>query len=184
MHSLSQQFFESASTSRPIKRQKVEHADADGIDLSNDKGGEVDSMLEFFGHMEEKYSLHDDPEDPLHGSEGHAAGVPSSLLDGNNETIQPCFSTTSSHRPFVINTSTPPSHKAAPGTSIDRGFPVSEQLEEHTCPICGKVMQVTNQSLNDHIDYCLSRSVIRQAQAEASSHGQQEKPRSRGKNKK
>ncbi|KAG7098836.1 hypothetical protein E1B28_000740 [Marasmius oreades] len=37
---------------------------------------------------------------------------------------------------------------------------------EQVCPVCGKSMKVDNQGLNAHIDFCLSRGAIRQAQAE------------------
>lgn len=35
------------------------------------------------------------------------------------------------------------------------------------CPICGKTMEVTNQELNAHIDFCLSRGAIWEAQGES-----------------
>ncbi|KIY74363.1 IMS-domain-containing protein [Cylindrobasidium torrendii FP15055 ss-10] len=53
-------------------------------------------------------------------------------------------------------------------------------LAEQECPICGKTMEVDNQGLNDHIDFCLSRDVILQAQTEASVEG---RPASKRKNK-
>ncbi|KAF8904417.1 hypothetical protein CPB84DRAFT_1960811 [Gymnopilus junonius] len=44
----------------------------------------------------------------------------------------------------------------------------SIKLETQECPICGKTMQTDNQGLNAHIDFCLSRGAIREAQVEAS----------------
>lgn len=38
-----------------------------------------------------------------------------------------------------------------------------------TCPVCSKTMQTDNQGLNAHIDFCLSKGAIREAQAMASS---------------
>ncbi|PCH43374.1 IMS-domain-containing protein [Wolfiporia cocos MD-104 SS10] len=54
-------------------------------------------------------------------------------------------------------------HPGAPeATAIDA------DAEEHTCPICGRSMCTDNQGLNAHIDFCLSKSAIREAQAAAS----------------
>ncbi|KAI0085191.1 IMS-domain-containing protein [Irpex rosettiformis] len=38
----------------------------------------------------------------------------------------------------------------------------------HTCPICSKTLQTDNQGLNAHIDFCLSKGAILEAQAAAS----------------
>ncbi|KAK0212904.1 DNA/RNA polymerase [Desarmillaria ectypa] len=36
------------------------------------------------------------------------------------------------------------------------------------CPVCGKTLTTDNKGFNDHIDFCLSRGIISQVQAEAS----------------
>jgi DNA polymerase kappa len=41
------------------------------------------------------------------------------------------------------------------------------ETESLDCPVCNQKIQTTNQGLNEHIDYCLSRSAIREAQAVA-----------------
>lgn len=46
--------------------------------------------------------------------------------------------------------------------------PFTEQkLETHVCPICGKAMETDNQGLNAHVDFCLSRGAIMEAQGAA-----------------
>lgn len=48
---------------------------------------------------------------------------------------------------------------------------VGQELNRKTkqeCPVCGKTMDMTNQELNAHIDFCLSRGAIWKAQGEAS----------------
>jgi DNA polymerase kappa len=40
-------------------------------------------------------------------------------------------------------------------------------LRVHTCPVCGKTLEADNQGLNAHVDFCLSRGAIRDAQANA-----------------
>lgn len=42
-------------------------------------------------------------------------------------------------------------------------------LETHECPLCGKTLQTDNTGLNAHVDFCLSRGAIREAQTEAGS---------------
>lgn len=45
----------------------------------------------------------------------------------------------------------------------------SLEAEHHVCPICNKQLKTDNQRLNAHVDFCLSRGAILEAQAEASS---------------
>ncbi|KAF4567617.1 hypothetical protein EYR40_006618 [Pleurotus pulmonarius] len=40
----------------------------------------------------------------------------------------------------------------------------STPSETHTCPVCNEVLSTNNTGLNEHIDYCLSRDAIQQAQ--------------------
>ncbi|KAH7888691.1 IMS-domain-containing protein [Phlebopus sp. FC_14] len=42
-------------------------------------------------------------------------------------------------------------------------------LEHHACPVCGKQMTTNNRGLNAHIDFCLSKGVIMEAQTAANS---------------
>jgi DNA polymerase kappa len=56
--------------------------------------------------------------------------------------------------------------KSSMSTSASAQNSASDSL---TCPVCEKVFQTDNDGLNSHIDFCLSRGVIRQAHAEASS---------------
>ncbi len=53
--------------------------------------------------------------------------------------------------------------------------------ESHTCPICSKTLQTDNQGLNAHIDFCLSKGAIREAQAAASGSAGKSKGKSKGK---
>lgn len=57
----------------------------------------------------------------------------------------------------------------APGTEGELAKSTSSnQPEMHQCPICGKTLETDNTGLNAHIDFCLSRGAILEAQAEAS----------------
>ena len=44
---------------------------------------------------------------------------------------------------------------------------VPTETETHSCPVCGKTLQTDNTGLNTHIDFCLSRGAIREAQTGA-----------------
>jgi len=39
-------------------------------------------------------------------------------------------------------------------------------LQQLECPICGRTLETDNQGLNAHIDFCLSKSAIMEAQSE------------------
>ena len=45
---------------------------------------------------------------------------------------------------------------------------VVEHAEVHQCPVCGKTLETDNQGLNTHVDFCLSRGAILEAQVAAS----------------
>lgn len=49
----------------------------------------------------------------------------------------------------------------------------SAEREMHVCPVCGKKVATENEAFNAHLDSCLSREAIRQAQAEASASPKQ-----------
>jgi len=49
----------------------------------------------------------------------------------------------------------------------------SVERETHTCPVCEKKVSTENDSFNAHLDSCLSREAIRQAQAQASASPKQ-----------
>ncbi|KAJ7218103.1 IMS-domain-containing protein [Mycena pura] len=49
----------------------------------------------------------------------------------------------------------------------------SVECETHTCPVCEKKVSTENDSFNAHLDSCLSREAIRQAQAQASASPKQ-----------
>jgi DNA polymerase kappa len=52
---------------------------------------------------------------------------------------------------------------------IDTRKPLSKRKAvTHDCPVCGKTLETDNEGLNAHIDFCLSRGAIMDAQVEAS----------------
>lgn len=63
-----------------------------------------------------------------------------------------------------------PSSSAKPlsGAKRSRSSSVADGPHELICPICTKTLQTDNRGLNEHIDFCLSKGAIREAQAMAS----------------
>jgi DNA polymerase kappa len=80
-------------------------------------------------------------------------------------------------------------HSSGPKSAKSSKSAAVSNLEDHECPICGKTVRTDNQGLNTHIDFCLSRGVIRQAHAEATQNSDKRKlstsrkPASKGKHK-
>ncbi|CCL99085.1 uncharacterized protein FIBRA_01099 [Fibroporia radiculosa] len=63
-------------------------------------------------------------------------------------------------------------------TSQPRTTKANELVEAQTCPICSKLLQVDNQAFNAHIDFCLSKEAIRDAQIAASASPSLKRPSS------
>ena len=64
-----------------------------------------------------------------------------------------------------------PSSSARPPAPNKRKRSQSASAEPQnllTCPICSKSIDTDNRGLNEHIDFCLSKGAIREAQASAS----------------
>ena len=59
-------------------------------------------------------------------------------------------------------------HGAKPASTIGAASSSSSKRSEPLrCPVCDKTILTDNEGLNAHIDFCLSRSAIREAQAES-----------------
>ncbi|KAG1746290.1 IMS-domain-containing protein [Suillus occidentalis] len=67
----------------------------------------------------------------------------------------------------------PPARPSDPPFSATTSKPMSarqgDRVRHQDCPICRKLLETDNKGLNAHIDFCLSRNVIMEAQAEAQS---------------
>ncbi len=69
-----------------------------------------------------------------------------------------------------------------PRSTVLRKAPAATSVKaSQDCPICGKTLLTDNQGLNDHIDFCLSKGVILQAQSEASVESRSRQPKSKRK---
>ncbi|KAL1723935.1 hypothetical protein EV715DRAFT_190536 [Schizophyllum commune] len=105
-------------------------------------------------------------------------------LEGDGEGGQ--GSASSSKPVSVAQSSKPVSHAAARSTSVKptsyaastkppskrpRSPEPAEEDEQHDCPICGKTLATDNDGLNQHIDWCLSRGAILEAQRQSTTDG-------------
>ncbi|KAL1695593.1 hypothetical protein GGG16DRAFT_45361 [Schizophyllum commune] len=101
------------------------------------------------------------------GLEGEEAGVWSAapVHSGN-------LASSSKHSSAAVQPSKPTSYAARRSTSAkppsDQPRSPSPAEEEHDCPICGKTLATDNDGLNQHIDWCLSRGAILEAQRQSS----------------
>uniref|UniRef100_D8Q961 DNA polymerase kappa n=1 Tax=Schizophyllum commune (strain H4-8 / FGSC 9210) TaxID=578458 RepID=D8Q961_SCHCM len=93
--------------------------------------------------------------------------------DGENDAER----STSSNKPvFAAQSSKPISYTAARSSSTKPSSKPpskpprspSPTEEQHDCPICGKTLAADNDGLNQHIDWCLSRGAILEAQRQSS----------------
>lgn len=109
--------------------------------------------------------------------------MPPSIIGTSASTVSAPGTSTKSHSTSHVTRQPEPSTTSR----IDIGPPkksgkrTDAQIKDdvaagrvHTCPICGKAFETDNQGLNEHVDFCLSRGAIREAQAEARSPAKRE----------
>ncbi|TFK44337.1 hypothetical protein BDQ12DRAFT_694850 [Crucibulum laeve] len=155
-----------------IKRAKFSHGSHELEDDLEDQEVNDEAMPGFHEHdesepfpsqdmdLEPEIEEIDDPYD--NGSE--------QLPVASSSTVKPQSARAATNKPKEeirrrprSNTETGPSV-----TAVTKALPTSV-TESHDCPICEKTLQTDNQGLNAHIDFCLSKGAIRDAQIEASS---------------
>ncbi|KAL1670063.1 hypothetical protein GGF50DRAFT_122768 [Schizophyllum commune] len=87
-----------------------------------------------------------------------------------------CMAKLSSVATPAGSSSRPESHAAPRSTSVKPPSKRPRSLEpieeeQHDCPICGKTLATDNDGLNQHIDWCLSRGAILEAQRQSTTGG-------------
>ncbi|CAL1706501.1 unnamed protein product [Somion occarium] len=171
-------FFESTSaSSSPRKKRKVDVHQDEGPRLSQD--GYEEAMPGFHDEDEEELEDEDDIDYLEHPPGGKpissASTFATPVASGSKMSSKPTsmsrltakrdFSTgpsrsTSPEKPSPSKHCTkPPSRAAEPGGEV----------QSQICPICSRTMEMDNTAFNAHIDFCLSKGAIMEAQVEASS---------------
>ncbi|KAG6375358.1 hypothetical protein JVT61DRAFT_2913 [Boletus reticuloceps] len=138
-------FFEISSSS---KRAELEADEEEHLQ----PGGEDDSMPGFYEEeeLESDHLGHDDH-----------------TMEGSDDAPSKSYS-----KPRSGISAKPPSRVSfKDATEASGSSPGQERVApmHHTCPICSKELKTDNQGFNAHIDFCLSKGAILEAQAEASS---------------
>lgn len=149
-------FFTSAGPPSPNKRHKPEPAEVDeAVDGEQD---EYETMPGFDEHEFEEAGLEIEiPQDP--GARAESPSKPSR---------PPLSASSSSGSKPVSSSSKVPARKPPSKARQKPTSAVQEQgVRDCTCPICGKEMETDNAGLNAHIDFCLSRGAILEAQVES-----------------
>lgn len=179
-------FFEPVETGSPCKKRRREHTDHDSETIlpQPDQGDDEydEAMPGFHEHDEDDNLSLKDLEMVELELEGHH-----NMREGRP---RPPVSAPSSSQNLPMKGVTPPSgiapriylkpHSTSSLNPIStlkphstRGLPTEPEAidsvltDTHSCPICGKTLQTDNTGLNAHIDFCLSRKTIREAQNEA-----------------
>ncbi|KAJ3507630.1 hypothetical protein NLJ89_g6194 [Agrocybe chaxingu] len=148
-------FFQSSKENEPRKKAKLED-DADLHDVMED------AMPGFHEHDETDYQVDDNDGDDI---------VEITNMDKDVTRSRPPHSTSNAQASSSKLESVPArarSTSAAPRLRGDKGKSILTSIKASTqeCPICSKVLEIDNDSLNAHIDFCLSRSAIMEAQVE------------------
>ncbi|KIJ67784.1 hypothetical protein HYDPIDRAFT_107278 [Hydnomerulius pinastri MD-312] len=135
--------------SMPGFYEEEDHSDSDVLELGDD---DLDAQAQ----DKPRSSHHIKPRSHKPQSRTHAPtllrGGPSSEGQGSSSGSR---STSNS-----ISTS---------GTEKPKSTAANSSSEQHACPVCGKQLATDNQGLNAHIDFCLSKGAIMEAQTEATS---------------
>lgn len=165
-------FFESAGGS-PRKKRKVSdengERDTDDAEPHLSQDGYEEAMPGFYEHEElERDSFvqaeNYDDASPTSKTKSTAALHTSRA---HSHPPQPVASTSRSASPHK-RPSKPHSTSAAHlGPQGDARGEEDGDVQEHTCPICARTLTTDNAGLNAHVDYCLSRGAIREAQQAA-----------------
>lgn len=121
--------------------------------------GEDDSMPGFYEEEELELADH--------------LGHDDQTMEGSDDTLSKPHSKPRSGitTPPPLGTSSKDTFQPSEGSGSS--FPGSKRVvtiaEHHICPICSRQLKTDNQGLNAHIDFCLSKGAILEAQVEASS---------------
>lgn len=102
-----------------------------------------------------------------HGSPKRRPPASAPSASGSTDAM---VSGSSSQKPasFTATGSVKPEKRLTPFAESGRSAAGKDGIALLTCPLCSKTIETDNDGLNAHIDYCLSKDAIRDAQAKAS----------------
>ena len=95
----------------------------------------------------------------------HSAPLKNEMLSNDGEASSSTLAARhTSAKPHSSNQAIRTSTSSRDRQNVGKPPPLAET---NTCPICEKTMKLDNQAFNAHVDFCLSRETIREAQAQA-----------------
>lgn len=134
--------------------------------LSYDDPSEFDEINEHQGMEEAMPGFHEDDETDL--------GMENDEVDEIEQDVLISRPVSAVNRlPTSVSNGQASSSKRPPPTGPSEIHEMDMQRPPlkhatHDCPVCGKTLETDNEGLNTHIDFCLSRGAIMEAQVEAS----------------
>ncbi|KAI5890539.1 DNA/RNA polymerase [Schizophyllum commune H4-8] len=177
--------FFGAPSHSPTKRRKLSaesdmgaYAKSEGMASAPITVDDLDEAMPGFHEEEENepdLSQHDDIASLSQHDDNAGVSAADFGLEGDGEND--AERSTSSNKPvFAAQSSKPISYTAARSSSTKPSSKPpskpprspSPTEEQHDCPICGKTLAADNDGLNQHIDWCLSRGAILEAQRQSS----------------
>ncbi|KAF9529242.1 DNA/RNA polymerase [Crepidotus variabilis] len=149
-------FFESAKDSNESRKKAKPETNLDMHEME-------ESMPGYHEHDESDFQMDEREDEPDLGDEVVE-------IDMAANSSRPPHSKTSLSGSPQPGPSRPRSRgeTAPPSRSPPVVSPSKKALETQTCPICSKTLETDNDGLNTHVDFCLSRGAIMEAQVEAS----------------
>lgn len=176
-----------------MKRRKLEHADPAPPTVEDDLGQGPNSDRDEFEEAMPGFHEHDERDNPMSQADvddDEIPGVmartsPTNPASGPDRLIS--SNSAKSRAPEAVPPA-PPELRPQPSIKLhstmlpvlsDRSVEkpnTTPVAESHDCPVCGKTLATDNQGINSHIDFCLSREAIREAQVEASSPVERPRP--------
>ncbi|KAF8160747.1 hypothetical protein B0H34DRAFT_350409 [Crassisporium funariophilum] len=172
-------FFESVKDV-PRKRPKLVHGVSEAHvaeDLDEDAdvdGGMEESMPGFHEHDEADFGMEPDDDDEIieitDGPEERPDQRPGPAMKRPPHSTSNAQASSSQlqapTRPRSNSEAVHPGRKQ----EVEAPTPVSKRkIEMLECPICGKHLETDNEGLNTHVDFCLSRKAIMEAQVQTHS---------------
>lgn len=158
------QFFgpaQQATSGSKRKASDIDEDEADDASVDQEEHDNDDDVMPGFHEQDEadidpsQHDVDDDEELQIIQSLAHTRKRPPNSVPG----------TSISHPPALRSRSKSAGPSRSHGAAIaGQSTITSTPPETHTCPICNEVLTTNNTGLNEHIDYCLSRDAIKQAQ--------------------
>ena len=104
-------------------------------------------------------------DETIEGEETQGHRPPSSTRSKPRSTRPPNSGNAGGSRPKPSSTASTSAAPPKPGSKASKDGDGASPAPLLECPICGKLLETDNQGLNEHIDFCLSKGAIKEAQA-------------------